>query len=104
MATKTGFDAWVKRRSRTSAEFRSGLKDARAHIDCVDDVVRALDSARVDVGLSKAELARAIGVMPESIRRLFTSEAANPSLDTVMKLADALGLQLTLSPKPRRRR
>jgi hypothetical protein len=30
-------------------------------------------------------------MMPESTRRLFTMKGANPSIDTVMRLADALG-------------
>ena len=99
MAKKTGFDSWVKKRSAASPEFRAELRAARAHIDSVDGVVRALDAARIDLGLSKAELARAVGMLPESTRRLFTMKGANPSLDTVMKLADALGLTLTFVPK-----
>lgn len=99
MARKTGFDSWVKKRSATSATFRAELRAAREHIDSVDGVVRALDAARIEMGLSKAELARAVGMMPESTRRLFTAKGANPSIETVMKLADALGLELTFTPK-----
>jgi DNA-binding phage protein len=100
MANKTAFDSWVKKRGAASASFRAELRAARAHIDSVDGVVRALDAARVEMGLSKAELARAVGMMPESMRRLFTMKAANPSIDTVVKLADALGLELTFTRKP----
>src|SRR5688572_5482506 len=99
MARKTGFDSWVKKRSATSATFRAELRAARERIDSVDDVVRALDAARIEMGLSKAELARAVGMVPESTRRLFTAKGANPSIETVMKLADALGLELTFTPK-----
>jgi DNA-binding phage protein len=99
MVKKTGFDSWAKKRSATSAEFRAELRAARSHIDSVDGVVHALDAARIEMRLSKAELARAIGMMPESTRRLFTMKGANPSIDTVMKLADALGLELTFRPK-----
>ncbi|MCC7071771.1 MAG: helix-turn-helix transcriptional regulator [Deltaproteobacteria bacterium] len=99
MTKKTGFDSWVKKRSATSATFRAELRAAREHIDSVDGVVRALDAARIEMGLSKADLARAVGLMPESTRRLFTMKGANPSIDTVMKLADALGLELTFTPK-----
>lgn len=99
MAKKTGFDSWVKKRSTASATFRAELRAAREHIDSVDGVVRALDVARIELGLSKADLARAVGMMPESTRRLFTMKSANPSIGTVMKLADALGLELTFTPK-----
>lgn len=99
MAKKTGFDSWVKKRGAASPTFRAELRAAREHIDSVDGVVRALDSARVALGLSKADLARAVGMMPESTRRLFTMKGANPSMETVMKLADALGLELTFTPK-----
>jgi DNA-binding phage protein len=43
--------------------------------------------------MSKAELARAIGKEPSSIRRFFTADV-NPELKTVAAIADALGARV----------
>lgn len=100
---KTGFDAYVERREEKSPRFARELKSACREIEQVDAIVRALDEARVDVGMSKAELARAIGARPDALRRLFTAKGANPTLQTVARLCDALGFRLTVQPKEDRR-
>jgi len=43
--------------------------------------------------MSKAELARAIGKEPSSIRRFFTADV-NPELKTVAAVADVLGAEV----------
>jgi DNA-binding phage protein len=75
-----------------AAEYRA----ARAEIDAVDKLVRALDAARALDGLSKADLARKIGSQPEMVRRLLTARKANPTMDTVLKVTKALGYHLEL--------
>jgi transcriptional regulator with XRE-family HTH domain len=67
-------------------------------IATVDAVVNALDEAREAAGLSKAELARAIQVEPATVRRLFASDTANPTLGTLAEVAAALGMRVTLEP------
>ena len=67
-------------------------------IATIDQLVNDLDEARVAAGLSKADLARAIGAQPASIRRLFTSGNASPTLGTVAEVAAALGMRVTLEP------
>ena len=52
-----------------------------------------LDHLREEVGMSKAELARAVGKEPSSIRRFFTADV-NPELKTVAAIADALGAKV----------
>jgi transcriptional regulator with XRE-family HTH domain len=47
-------------------------------------------------GLTKAQLARRIEAKPESIRRLFTAPDSNPTMETVFKVASALGYHLEL--------
>ena len=69
-------------------------------IATVDSVINALDAARVSEGLSKAELARAIGTEPATIRRLFTVGLANPTLGTLAAVAAALGLRIGIEPIP----
>ncbi len=106
-ARKTGFDRYFERRMGDPT-FRQAYVDARTRIDAVDQVVRSLDTAREEMGMSKAELARRIGVRPESIRRLFSAPSPNPTLDTVIAVAQALDLRVRVeSERPvagRRRR
>jgi transcriptional regulator with XRE-family HTH domain len=69
-------------------------------IATIDRLVNELDDAREAAGLSKAELARAIGAEPATIRRLFASGHSNPTLGTLAEVASALGMQVTLQALP----
>jgi len=94
---KTGFDKFFDAQMK-APESAAAYEQARREIQAVDRIVRALDKARVDVGMSKAELARKISTTPEVVRRLLTEEHANPTIATVVKLADVLGLRVELVP------
>jgi DNA-binding phage protein len=69
-------------------------------IATTDAIINALDEARVAEGLSKAEIARAIGTEPAAVRRLFASGNTdpNPTLGTLVAVAAALGLRLRVEP------
>jgi ribosome-binding protein aMBF1 (putative translation factor) len=95
---KTAFDKYFDEQMAGPA-FREGYERARREIDTVDQLVRALDEARVGAGMTKAELARKISAKPEVLRRFFTVDSPNPTFSTVVKLADALGFALQLVPK-----
>jgi ribosome-binding protein aMBF1 (putative translation factor) len=94
---KTGFDKFFDEQMK-APEFAAGYEQARREIHAVDRIVRALDQARIDVGMSKADLARKISTTPEVVRRLLTEERANPTIATVVKLAGVLGLRIELVP------
>lgn len=94
---KTGFDKFVAEQMK-SPSFEAGYAEARAQIDAVDRLIRALDDARVELGMSKADLARRISSKPEIVRRLFTADGQNPTLGTIVKLAAAVGYKLELIP------
>lgn len=83
-------------------EFRREYELARARIEQVDAVMRQLDELRAELGLSKAQLARAIGKNPAALRRLFTAEV-NPELKTVAALASALDAEVQIVPRKHRR-
>jgi DNA-binding XRE family transcriptional regulator len=70
-------------------EFRAEYERQRRTIASVDAVISQLDSLRAARSLSKAELARAIGRNPASVRRLLTARG-NPELGFVIALADVL--------------
>ncbi|MBI5535274.1 MAG: helix-turn-helix transcriptional regulator [Deltaproteobacteria bacterium] len=93
--TKTGFGKFFDAQM-AQPSFAKDCKQARAEVDAIDQIVRALDGAREQLGLTKADLARAISAKPEIVRRLFTAEDPTPTLSTVVKVAIALGYRLEL--------
>lgn len=97
MAGPTGAQQYFDARAAGSPEYREALEAARSRIAAVDRVVRALDERRQALGLSKAELARQAGMRPEVVRRLLGAGPANPTLTTVISLARAMSLEITIS-------
>jgi len=89
----TYHDRRLARRLGEDREFRAEFERQRREIAQIDAVVRQLDELREEAGLSKAELARAIGKEPSSVRRFFTADV-NPELKTVAALADVLGARV----------
>jgi hypothetical protein len=75
-------------------EYRDGYERAAREIAQTDAVIRELDALRVDLGVSKAELARRVDRNASSVRRLFTARQARPELPLIAALADALGAEL----------
>ena len=100
--TKTGFDQYFYERMKDPT-FAAEYTKARAEIDAIDGLIRALDRARELSGLTKAELARRIDAKPEIVRRLLTDAGGNPTMSTVLKIASALGCHLELVPNSGRR-
>ena len=100
---KTAFDKFVNEQM-TSRSFAKNYAEARAEVDAIDSMVRALDAAREKSGLTKAELAAAIDARPEVVRRLFTTKVPNPTLSTIIRLAAAVGYRIELVPdaKPKK--
>lgn len=100
MATsgKTGFDKYFDARMK-DPEFAEGYARERQAVDQVDTLIRQLEKARVDLGVSKAELARRIGKLPVVVRRLLTKKGANPTLIMAAKLGSAVGLKLGYVPE-----
>jgi transcriptional regulator with XRE-family HTH domain len=79
-------------------EFVRGYVAASVKIATTDAMINALDEARASAGMSKAELARVIGTEPATVRRLFSSHSANPTLGTLAAIAAALGLRVSVEP------
>jgi len=99
MTSKAGEVFWRDlARDLQDPEFLRDYVVESLRIATVDRIVNALDEAREAAGLSKAELARAIGSQPQVIRRLFTSHAASPTLGTLAEVAGALGMRVPLTP------
>jgi DNA-binding phage protein len=99
----TGFDVYVEQQLKRPS-FRKAYAEVQSEIASTDRLVRALlrtlDEVRDKQHLSKAELARSIDAKPEMLRRLFTADAANPTLSTVVRVASALGYRIALVRGP----
>jgi ribosome-binding protein aMBF1 (putative translation factor) len=75
-------------------EYRLAYDRAAREIAQTDAVIRELDALRVDLGMSKAELARRVNRNASSVRRLFTASQARPELPLIAVIADVLGADL----------
>jgi len=91
-----------RRRARRmeDPEYRAAYDQAAREIAQTDAVIRALDALRIDLGISKAELARRVNRNASSVRRLFTAGQVRPELPLIVTLADALGAELRVVPGP----
>jgi len=100
---KTGFDKYFDEQLK-SPSFAKRYGEARAEVDAIDKMVRALDAARESSGLTKADLAALIETSPEVVRRLFTTKKPNPTVSTLIRIAAALGyrVELVRDPSPKR--
>jgi DNA-binding Xre family transcriptional regulator len=58
------------------------------------ELLKALDDIRESENVSKAELARRVGIKPSVVSRLFNGAGKNVQLDTVTDVADALDVYL----------
>ena len=83
-----------RERRMQDPEYRLAYERAARELAQTDAVIRELDSLRVDLGISKAELARRVNRNASSVRRLFTASQVRPELPLIAALADALGAEL----------
>jgi ribosome-binding protein aMBF1 (putative translation factor) len=90
-----------RRRARRmqDPEYRAAYEQAAGEISQTDAVIRQLDELRVELGVSKAELARRVHRNASTIRRLFTASQVRPELPLIAALADALGADLCIVPR-----
>ena len=95
MASITFDELWddLKNENEESRQFFQTAED-------IAKVINRLTEERVDQGLSKRDLAKRCGLKQSAIARM-ESVKSIPRLDTVMKVADALGLELQLENKTR---
>ena len=78
------------------ATYRAAYERAAREIAQTDAVIRELDALRMDLGMSKAELARRVNRNASSVRRLFTASQVRPELPLIAAIADALGADLRI--------
>ncbi|CAN5890439.1 hypothetical protein BH23ACT12_BH23ACT12_20180 [soil metagenome] len=84
---------------RSEAGYADAYKTAARRISMFDDLVHAMDERRLGLKLSKADLARRADLPPTAVRRLFSQQHKNPTLATLVAIADALQTSLSLIPE-----
>lgn len=85
-------------------EFDAAYKRQRARTDAIDELMRGLDEAREEQGLTKSTLARRIQAEPAAVRRLFSRATPNPQIARVVDMAYELGLEIVVRPRRQVRR
>lgn len=88
-----------RERRMQDPEYRAAYERSAREIAQTDAVIRQLDTLRVDLGISKAELARRVNRNASSVRRLFTASQVRPELPLIVALADALGAEIRVVPR-----
>lgn len=81
-------------------EFQDEFLRQHARTLTLDRIVNALEDRRQSLGVSKADLARHLHGSAPAVRRLLTATNPNPTLATLVDVAGALGLRLTLERIP----
>lgn len=69
------------------------------HTDCADEMIQALIEARRASGMTQKELSELTGIAQGDISKLENGNA-NPSLRTLQRLADGMGMRLKLEFVP----
>jgi DNA-binding Xre family transcriptional regulator len=88
-----------------TADERAAHEREVAKLVAFAELLIALDEVRAGSKLSKAELARRVGVKPSVISRLLDGKGRNVQLDTVADVADALDvyIEMRVRPQPKRK-
>ena len=79
--------------------FRAGFERKLAKVKSIAEVLRVIEEVRERENIPKAEIARRMDRKPEAISRLLRGEGSNPTLDTLIDLVDAVGLELDIRIK-----
>jgi DNA-binding phage protein len=79
--------------------FKAGFEKKLAKVKGIAEMLQVIELVRERQNLPKAEIARRMNRKPEAISRLLRGEGANPTLDTLIDLIDAIGLELDIRIK-----
>lgn len=65
--------------------------------DQLQELLEQLKAAREEIGLSLSDLARLTGMDRSALSKLETGQRANPTVETLVRYAEAVGKRLVLS-------
>lgn len=80
--------------------------DARNRHDAVNQVIRALRGIRKQAGRTLDDVGAESGIGKSNLSRLENHRVPDPTLDTILRYAQAVGMEMhiSLTPAPRSRR
>ena len=84
---------------RSDAAYEKEYQRAVRRTRMFDDVVRSLDVRRQELGLTKQDLAERANMPASAVRRLFSQQHKNPTLTTLIAIAEALDWQIAVAPR-----
>jgi len=89
-----------KIRQQVAAEFSDLVarhEERMAALDQLDTLLRQLKAAREQLGLSLADVTRLTGMDRTALSKLETGKRANPTVQTLIRYAEAVGKRLVVS-------
>jgi len=78
------------------AALNAAADAAYERVQTVEQVLRALRAARLRAGLTQAQVDDLTGIGRANLSRLENMHLDNPTLDTILRYAQAVGLKVTL--------
>jgi ribosome-binding protein aMBF1 (putative translation factor) len=79
---------------KTSNQFELGVRNFAAWQDLMDQLV----TAREDQGLSQKEMGERMGISQSAVAQ-FELSSANPTISSIVRYANQLGIELVLKTK-----
>lgn len=78
-------------------ELMARHEERMAALDQLDALVGQLKAAREELGLSLADITRLTGMDRSAISKLETGKRGNPTIETLIRYAEAVGKRLMVS-------
>lgn len=94
-------EGYIQQREAASPGFADAVAERLVAIREFDDFVNTVLDELAKAGISRRELANRAEMNAAALRRLLTDADANPTFQTMRRVAEALGLQLSLHPRPK---
>lgn len=80
------------------------FKEAWQKLDGEFELLESMISARERAGISQAELAKRIGTKQPALSRLEKGGYKKATIETLQKIADAMGLKLVVRMEPKKKK
>lgn len=96
MRTASGAEKYFDGR-KSDKDYARSYEESNRRISMFDEVIERLDRERRNLNLTKADLARRADLPAEAVRRLFSQQHKNPTLTTLIAIADALDSAITVT-------
>jgi DNA-binding XRE family transcriptional regulator len=94
---KAKYDAVREQVAQEAPELIDRHHDRMAALDRLDDLLKQLKCAREAKGLSLADMTKLTGMDRSALSKLETGQRPNPTVDTLVRYAEAVGKRVVVS-------